>query len=281
MKNKTIIIFAIFLCFTAPTHAQFFKKLGNKVEKAAEKAIERKAEQKTTKETEKAFDSTFNKKRKRKAKPSPDTKSKEGSSTPSFSKAEPSESYAFNHKAEMQIINDKQVMDVDYFLPKSASYFGMAIKDKRMEGDFMMVYDIEREAMFTFMNNGGQKIKMGVSFEPDESIEEAPVFDIKATGETKIIIGYKCQEYKMTGENMTATVWVTKDVDIRFPSTFHSVKKNKSNNQEWMKDLDGWAMEMTMVDTSRKKPQTIKMNCKSIDESNLIINSSDYKSLGY
>ena len=62
---------------------------------------------------------------------------------------------------------------------------------------------------------------------------------------------------------------------------FHSVKKNKSNNQEWMKDLEGWAMEMEMIDTSQKKPQTIIMKCLSIEESSLQINANDYKSLGY
>lgn len=278
MKKSTFILLLL-LCFALPTNAQFFKKLGKSVEKAAEKAIEKKAEQKTTKETEKAFDSTFNKKRKTNKKIN--NKSKGGSSIPGLSKATSAETYTFNHKAVMQVINGKEVMDVDYFLPKSGSYFGMAIKDKRMEGDFMMVYDIEQEAMFTFMNNGGQKIKMAVAINLDESSEEVPEYDIKATGNTKKILGYNCQEYKMTGKNITATIWVTKEVDIRFPNTFHNTKKNKGNNQEWMKDLDGWAMEMTMIDTSQKKPQTITMKCLSIEKSTLQINSNDYKSLGY
>ncbi|MDB4293528.1 DUF4412 domain-containing protein [Maribacter sp.] len=269
MKKIILLLLLLFGC-TAVTNAQFFKKLGKKVEKAAEKAVERKAEQKTTKETEKAFDSTFNKKRKK----------RKNGSTPSVSKVAPATSYAFNYKAAMQIVNGKEVLYADYFLPTSGSYFGMALQDKKIKDEFMMVYDIDREAMFTYMTNNGQKMKMGVAFTSDDATEEAPVFDIKATGNTKIIIGYKCQEYKITGENMTATVWVTKDVEIRFPSTFHNTKKNKSDNQEWMKDLDGWAMEMEMIETAKKKPQTIIMKCLSIEESSLQVNSVEYQNLG-
>jgi len=276
MKRTTILLVILF-CFAGQANAQFFKKLGKKAEKAAERAVERRVEKKATEETNRVLDSTLDRKRKTNTKP----KSNRSASIPGTTKATPAASYSFGHKAVMQIINGKEVMDVDYFLPNSGSYFGMGIKDKRVKGDFKMVYDTEREAMFTFMNNEGQKIKMGMSFESDSSTDDAPDFDISATGKTKTILGYNCKEYKMSSDNINATVWVTKDVDIRFPSTFHSVKKNKSNNQEWMKDLDGWAMEMIMIDTSQKKPQTIKMNCLSIDSSNLTINSSDYNSLGY
>jgi len=275
MKKVTLLIILLF-GFTTVTNAQFFKKLGKKVEKAAEKAVERKAEQKTTKETEKAFDSTFNKKRGNKRK-----NKSGGMSIPGLSKVAPAENYVFNHKAVMYMKSGKEEMDIDYYLPKSSDYFGMAMKDKRIEDDFMMVYDVGREAMFTYMENGGQKMKVGMSFKTDDTDTEAPVFDIKATGNTKTILGYNCKEYKMTGEDMTATIWVTKDVDIRFPNTLYNDKKNKSNNQEWMKDLDGWAMEMEMIDTSKRKPHTIIMKCLSIEKSEFKINSNEYQNMGY
>ena len=139
--------------------------------------------------------------------------------------------------------------------------------------------------MFTYMDNNGEKVKVGMSFDTESAIDDAmneASVEINATGNTKKILGYNCQEYKMTGEDMTATIWVTKEVDIRFPSSFYNIKQNKkSNNQLWMKDLDGWAMEMVMIDTSKKKPQTITMNCLSIDESSLKIDSNDYQNMGY
>ena len=268
--KKTTFFIAFLLCFSGTTNAQFFKKLKKKVTKAAEKVIEKKVEQKTTKETEKVFDSTFNK----------NTKSRKNN-IPGMSKVSSANNYSFNHKAVMYMKSGKDEMDLDYYLPDTGDYFGMQVKDKRIEGNFTMVYDVERETMFSFIENGGQKMKMGVDFKTGDSANEEPVFTITATGNTKTILGYNCKEYKMTGENMTATVWVTKDVDIRFPSTLYSNKKNKSNNQKWMKDLDGWAMEMVMIDTSRRKPHTIIMNCKSIEKSDFKINSTEYKNIGY
>lgn len=272
--KKLILLFVFSLCFTGFSNAQIFKKLGKKIEKAAEKTIERKVEQKTQKETEKAFDSTFNKK----------SKNKKTSRFPGLAKVDPESSYTFNHKAEMQIKSGKDVMEITYYLPDSGNFLCTEIKDKRIKGKNYTVFDVDREAMFSFMNNDGQKIKMGIEFKTDTSDTEEPEFEITATGNTKTILGYNCKEYKMTGENITATIWVTKDVDIRFASNFSNAfsggKQKKQSNQDWMNDIDGWAMEMEMIDTSRRKPQTIIMKCLSIEESNLKINSSDYNNIG-
>ncbi len=271
--RKITLLTTLIICFAGTANAQFLKKLGKKITKAAERTVERKAEQKTAKETGEVFDSTFNTER----------KSKAGNAMPGLSKVEPAESYAFNHKVEMQIKNGKEVMDADYFLRDSGNFFAVKIKDKKRKDDIFTVFDIDKEAMFTYMENDGQKVKMGIEFKLDDTTDDTtnePSVEITATGNTKIILGYNCQEYKMKGEDMTGTIWVTKEVDIRFPNNFHSVKQNKSTNQEWMKELDGWAMETKIIDTSKRKPQTIIMNCLSIESSSLKIDSNDYQNIG-
>ncbi|APG64008.1 hypothetical protein LPB136_00875 [Tenacibaculum todarodis] len=272
MKKSTLII-GLLLCFSGTANAQFFKRLGKKVKKAAEKAVERKVEQKTTKETEKAFDSTFNNSKKK--------KKRKKTSIPGFSNVKPANSYAFNHKAVMQISSGKEVTKIDYYLPNTGSFFGMGIKDKRVKDDFMTVYDVEREAMFTFMQNAGKKIKMGIEFKTDDVDVDNTDFNITPTGNTKVILGYNCKEYKMSGKEMTATIWVTKEVDFRFPSVMYNGAKNKANNQQWMNNLDGWAMEMEMIDSSKRKPRTILMKCLSIEKSSLKIDSNNYQNIGY
>lgn len=269
--KKTTLFVACILCFTGSSNAQFFKKLGKKVEQAAEKTVVRKAERKTSKETEKAFDSTFNNNR----------KNKRNVNSPIKTKATPAASYAFNHKVAMQIISGKNVMDMDYFLPDSGNFLGAQLKDEKIENTYFTVFDIDKETMFTYMENEGHKMKMAMELKMNEADNEASKFDITATGNTKTILGYNCQEYKMTGEDMTATIWVTDDVSIRFPKNFYKANQDKNNNQAWMKNVDGWAMEMVMIDTSKRKPQTIIMNCISIEKSNLNINSNEYKNMGF
>jgi len=274
--KKTILL--TILCFAASTtHAQFFKKLGKKAEKAAERAVERRVEQKASKETDKALDKTIDR---------GENKKKKGAIMPGLSGAEPAAKYTFDNRAEIRFTSGKDEMNTYYYLPKSGNFLGMLIIDEKIQDDFISVLDIDRNAMYTYMENKGQKMRMGVSFNTtsasEEAINEASI-TINATGESKTILGYNCLEYKMTGPDMTATIWVTKDTDIRFPSTFHSIEqpKKKNQNQAWMKDIDGWAMEMVMIDSSRKKPVTITMTCLSISDSKLEINSNEYQKMGY
>ncbi len=273
MKKITVLLL-LMSCFTIPANAQFFKKLGKKAEKAAERAVEKRVERKATEETERVLDSTLDRK----------SKKNKGMRMPGISRTAPAESYSFIYRAEMEITSGKDLMNIDYFLPESANFLGMLLKDKKIKDNFMTVYDVDRETMYTFMENNGAKQKMGVSFQTDSAADEAfnkADIEITATGNTKTILGYNCKEYKMTGKDMTASVWVTKDVNIRFPNTFYSVKQNRNGNQAWLKDVDGWAIEMTMIDSSRRKPITITMNCISINKSNLKINTNAYQNLGY
>jgi len=265
MKRTTFII-AFFLSFSITAHAQFFKKLGDKIVHTAEKTVTRKAEQKTKKETEKAFDSTFNKKR----------KSKENTHIPSVSNTKAPENYTFNYIAVMEMKTGNKIQKFDYYLTKKGDFFGMKMKDEKLKEDFMMVYDVHHETMFTFMENAGQKMKIGVKFEPNKE-DKSKKFEIIDTGNTKRILGYNCKEYKITGEKMNAIVWVTKDVTIRFPN---ALQNDKKDHHEWMKDIDGWAMQMEMVDTSQRKPQTITMHCLSIEEKTYIINANEYQNIG-
>lgn len=57
---KPLVLIFAFLLVSSTTQAQFWKKLGEKVEDATERAIIRKTEQKVTKETEKGMDSILN-----------------------------------------------------------------------------------------------------------------------------------------------------------------------------------------------------------------------------
>ena len=277
MKKFTFILLFLF-SFTIPVNAQFFKKLGKTVEKAAEKAVERKTEQKTIKETNKAFDSTFNKKRKKK---------KNIAGIPAFSDAEPKANYSFDYRADMQITSGKEIIKMSYFLSESGNYLSTMIDDERMKDQALTVMDFEREAMFTLMENDGEKIIMAISRPTASAYVQASDESntkVTATGKSKTIIDYNCLEYEMTGKDIYGTMWITKDVNARFPEKFYGMKQDKnskSSSQSWMKDMNGWLMEMEMTDTSERKPQTMFMTCTAIGESNLEINTKGYKNLKF
>lgn len=169
--KKTILFILCMVCFSGFSHAQFLKKLANKIEKAAERTIERKVEQKTQRETEKAFDSTFNSKRNKKRK---NSKNKS-----LISNIEPAESYRFNHKVEMQIKMNKDIINLDYFLTQSDDFLGLQMNDENIQGNFMNVLDLQKDAMFTFMDTEGLKTKIAINLETDNEALEVDSYDVK------------------------------------------------------------------------------------------------------
>lgn len=94
----------------------------------------------------------------------------------------------------------------------------------------------------------------------EQSMDETDI-SVTTTGNTKTILGYTCQEFKVTGKDMKGSIWITEEAGVTFAKSFYNVKTEKGNNQSWMKMLNGLSMEMDMLDTSKCKPKTIKMTC--------------------
>ena len=84
----------------------------------------------------------------------------------------------------------------------------------------------------------------------------------------------------MTGNNINSSIWLTKVVDIRFPSNFNNINPNAKNDQAWIDELDGWVMEMEMNDNGQRKPQNIIMKCLAIENTSFKLNSSEHRSIG-
>ncbi len=263
---KTLCIVLILLIGTN-ANAQFLKKLSQKAEKAAERAVERKVEQKSSKETEKAFDSVFNN----------DGKLLKGT------KEAPADIYKFSHKYIMRIDDGKSTTDIHYFLTEQDQYIGSKIPLDKGQ-DMLTVMDISKKTAFMFMDLGDKKSVMSFSLDMEEEIKEEvnkTDFEITRTGNTKEILGYSCDEFKVSSPESEGTIWVTKDAPVTFSSALGDIssvkmKSMKGMDQAWMNMVDGLTMEMTIIDTSKKKSKTIIMSCIGLEESNLIIDTSLY-----
>ncbi|WGD35254.1 DUF4412 domain-containing protein [Olleya sp. YS] len=270
MKSIKTLLILLSLCFATQADAQIWKKLGKKVERAAEKTLEKKVEEKTERETEKAFDSTFNNSKKNK---------KANPFNVSGSKAEPASSYTFSHKYVMKIESGKRAVNINYYLSDSQDYFGTSMPE---QDQMISVMDFKRKSLFMFMNTNGSKMLMSTKLDfedlTDDAIEETDV-SVTATGKTKTILGYTCEEFKVVGKDMTGTVWIAPNAGVSFAKSFYNVKAKKGASQSWMKMLNGLTMEMDMVDTSKRKPQRIKMTCIALDKTTTTIQTNDYKKM--
>jgi len=277
---KSLLIILTF-CFTSNVEAQFLKKLGEKAEKAAERTLEKKVEQKAEKETDKAFDSTFNNSSKRK-------KKKKSSKSnipfrPMGSGKTPESKYRFSHTYIIEMNSGKRTNDIIYYLNSHGDYIGFTMPDTKGT-NMMSVMDMQKQAIFMFMDNSGSKQLMAMNMDMDlddmanDAIEDTN-YSIKPTGKTKTILGYKAKEYESKGKDMHGTIWITNDVDVSFFKAFSSQKTKKGMDKSWMKNMTGVMLEMTMTDTSKRKPTTVTMKCKALKKEKLTIDTSQYKKM--
>ncbi|MBT8195845.1 MAG: DUF4412 domain-containing protein, partial [Bacteroidia bacterium] len=259
-----ILLFGI----STPGHSQIFKKLSKRAKEAAEQTVERKVAEKTERETEKTFDTIFNNQGKL-------FKNK---------KVTPAESYSFSHTYIMEVISGKDTTDITYYLTNENEYMGSSFQ-MRDDQEFITVMDLPNSAIHSFMNLDGQKSCTSIKIDLDDVSDtelNANKFSISPTGQTKKIIGYDCQEYQVTGPQLSGKVWVTQDADISFQKAFTQMKSkkmklNKGVDQSWVSMIDGLALEMKMIDYSRKNPESIYMLCKDIRETDFSINTSEYQ----
>jgi hypothetical protein len=146
--------------------------------------------------------------------------------------------YKFDAYIEMTIVNydsDGEASDpgkyVSYIDADSPDY-GISFAGGDEDEEMLMIFDTENSLMLTLMESDGEKTGFAVAFtedqqadieesykEGEENAETNPP-DIKKTGKTKKILGYKCDEYKTEDETSIVSMWVTDDLEKKIDKTF-------------------------------------------------------------
>ena len=257
------------MCFFSTGNAQLWKKITKKAGQAAEDAVVRKVEQKTAEETERSFDTVFNNKGKL-------FKNK---------KAEKLNQYSFSHEYIMEIISDRDTTDITYYLTNEHEYIGTSFNTTK-DTEFITVMDLPNDAIHTFMNMGGQLSTSSINLDLENASElemNSDEYNVNSTGQFKTILGYECEEFQITGPQLSGKVWMTEDADISFHKAYAHLKSKKFNNVKqgidpsWLSMLNGLVLEMEMVDYSKKNPKPVEMICTQLIENDFSINTSDYE----
>ncbi len=139
------------------------------------------------------------------------------------------ESYAFSNRIYMQaeVYDGKDVVKMDYYIYYSDTSPDAGIESKISgttdEGDQIglnssFIYDGQNKSFMMLSDMGGTKIGM-ISDVPDETTAQAENTTkptITKTGNSKVIAGYKCDEYiiKENGKKEYNKAWITKDLKL-------------------------------------------------------------------
>ncbi|MBJ2173975.1 DUF4412 domain-containing protein [Aureibaculum sp. A20] len=311
MKSiKTLTLLLTFFIISTNSEAQFWKKLGKKVEEAAKETVNRKAEEKASEKTEQAIDSLFNvdkkikrKKKKKNQNPNSTNESEEASVNENILEdylqqdedIDLPESYSFDWKYVMKIESEatkkkqKEIGDMNFTYLLStqstafATQFDMGNKGKGMSNT-LMVMDLTAGINFTLMEINGEKViqKMpsmaNMSSENNETENNLDNTTIKKIG-TKVILGYTCQGFEIQLEEGISRVYINPNAPVSFNHSGDSKFAPKGFKQEWLNEFkNGLMMEMTFT-SSNKPKNNMKMTCIELVKEPTTIYLNEYKSL--
>jgi hypothetical protein len=280
-QMKTVFKFLIFtfvVSLTAHTAngQRFLKTLQNKVEQKVNERIDNKVDETLDKKLDEIEDSL-----EKDAEPGSEANSRqEGRSSEqrvqnllkglgvSGEPVSVADSYSFNQLIEMHVESfdkkGKKESEGDFITYLSSDSKSLAYQvvsgDMGNPGQGMFIIDSSNGAAIILNDEKGEKTGivygMGALFSSlGKSIEEENIPEtqeaylanpnVKKTGRTKTIAGFKCEEYKYDDENSSSEVWITQDVKMNSQDFFSNLFKVNLYSQgiPW-----GYMMEATTID---------------------------------
>ena len=171
---------------------------------------------------------------------------------------------------------------------KSMAYQALSKENNSEQGLFII--DAENSATIILSEDNGEKTgivygmnaffkTMGESYSDDEEyLAETPETymanpDVKKTGRTKTIAGYKCEEYIHEDESSKSHIWITKKLKLNTEDFLSAIFKTSiaAHGMGW-----GYMMESTSVDKETGEKSIMKVT--RVDKnSNVKFSLSDYE----
>lgn len=89
----------------------------------------------------------------------------------------------------------------------------------------IVLVDFDTQRMVTFMPTLNQKMAMiyQLPSQTPEELAKMKQTSFEATGKEKLIAGYLCKEYLITGSTVEGVVWLNTDLDINFQKSFQAL----------------------------------------------------------
>lgn len=299
MKNlKFILVLTLVFLFTFPTFGQFGRVLRNAAERGASRAVEKRVEREAEKMASRQLDKIFK-----------DVYGTDDLSTiPGFdidkilnsiyTDVEVDPYYEFSGFVRLEIdgLDDdgKPIpsTNMNSFLSENQKITALEIvtQEKKSEDSYILIYDFNRNVAITLIENEGEKMRMAFAhdyadmgtllteeeddYEDDKDFSDAMEnVDFKKTGNTKVILGYDCEEYLIETDEYVSNYWVTKEalvgsesfwtqnnpfltsrVRTENPDLFNNMPKGSMMEAYMVSKIDKGKIEMkvTEIDLNRK-----------------------------
>lgn len=177
--------------------------------------------------------------------------------------------------------NKSETSIINYYYPKDATQNYLGIKmEMEEEDDITNAFTvIDNGTIISFVEQSGTKMAMGMDIPDAEEVatdededddffgentsKEDKMNSMKKTGNTKTILGYKCEEYLMEDENAKINVWVAPDLGNKsagMAGMFYAFqKKDKMKYNPFLEAQNaGMMLEMINIDKKTNDKSTMK-----------------------
>lgn len=264
---------ALFMVASLPTHAQFLKKLGKKINEAAENTVTKKSANKTSDEVGKGMDGIFSSKKRKKG----DAKI-----------SKPDNQYKFDYHYQMEMKTDKNTAMMDYYFKPHSDYAGMALAQEGM--NIFMVFDYKKEVAYSFMKTQGRKMYASTSLDlntdNDWVNDQYTKSDYTVTTlPNKTFLGYSCKGKQIENKEWKFIMYYTTEVAVSFQNILNASKNDNSNPSvlsKYFKDAEnGLMMYMDTVDKKHRGKNSITMKCVDFEKSSHDFSTTDYQAMGF
>lgn len=193
-------------------------------------------------------------------------------------KADVEDNYEFDHNMLLHIDTyDKKgkqqdPMDMRMYFSDNKPNFGMEVE---MEGSkSFIIYDMKTYQMVSLIESDGQKFGTAIKLDPEkfeetvkDAAEDQPdISDYKfiKTGNSKVISGYNCDEYKVEGTEIdpewNSTYWITDEADanwMQYMANMAASNKTMSNKFELPESYPTGTMIQIINESTKNQEKTI------------------------
>ena len=192
-------------------------------------------------------------------------------------------SFSFTKSIQLEFTDDRgDSYPMEFLLGNYPDIWGMSVAAKEMGGQGKVIMVMTPKSSTAFMDVAGMKMKkstslqqMGNQYNMTDKLPDDGDFECKKTGNTKTILGYNCEEYRVdynnTNDKGSAIFWVAKDFPIQNKEL--PMLGMKLNNPYF----NGFVLEFNTI--SQGKKYTIKVT--NVSDKNISINTSEYRNMGF